>query len=132
MYYALFFLGMSNNVFFLNYVESKGEWVSRPAAVSTIVEGIDGIAYFLLDLAKRLLQEIHDNKKENPDKIHSGFITSLCFDLLRRGFCRNRLQQTTQFVEDRFVCVGKRDSGAHRLEKFKFHVGSNFNLDLVP
>ena len=51
--------------FFLNYVESKGEWVSRPAAVSTIVEGIDGIAYFLLDLAKRLLQEIHDNKKES-------------------------------------------------------------------
>ena len=49
--------------FFLNYVESKGEWVSRPAAVSTIVEGIDGIADFLLDLAKRLLQEIHDNKK---------------------------------------------------------------------
>ena len=34
-----------------------------PAAVSTIVEGIDGIADFLLDLAKRLLQEIHDNKK---------------------------------------------------------------------
>ena len=65
MYYALFFLGMSNNVVFLNYVESKGEWVSRPAAVSTIVEGIDGIAYFLLDLAKRLLQEIHDNKKES-------------------------------------------------------------------
>ena len=34
-----------------------------PVAVSTIVEGIDGIADFLLDLAKRLLQEIHDDKK---------------------------------------------------------------------
>ena len=37
--------------------------VSIPSAVSTIVEGIDGIADFPLDLAKSFLQEVHDNKK---------------------------------------------------------------------